>query len=255
MDVVPFCLWCFAVALGGGLVGLVLGNLRLPATLLVASSAAAGTGANLIISAVAAGAASVAHLRAGRVNWRLFAWMAPPSVAGALGGGYLSGIMPKGLLLAVISVVLLVSAMQLFGWTPPRRSPGPGGVDGEDLDVVGAAVTGAAIGVLGGIVGLILGSLRMPALLRVVGEAPARAAGTNVVIGFCVGIAGALGHLPSTPPDWTVAAIGSAASIPGALLGSRLTGRLSEVQLVRAIAAVLLVAAVATGAEAVASLG
>jgi uncharacterized membrane protein YfcA len=37
--------------------------------------------------------------------------------------------------------------------------------------------------------------------------------------------------------------VGAAASIPGALIGSRLTGRLSEAQLVRAIAAILLVAA------------
>src|SRR5439155_18997175 len=88
LDVAGFALWCFAVALAGGLVGLVLGNLRLPATLLVASSAAAGTGANLVISAAAAATAAVAHLRAGRVNWRLFAWMAPPSIVFALLGGY-----------------------------------------------------------------------------------------------------------------------------------------------------------------------
>ena len=81
----------------------------------------------------------------------------------------------------------------------------------------------ALIGVLGGIVGLILGSLRMPALLRVVGEAPARAAGTNVVVGLFVGVAGSLGHLPSASPDWGIVVIGSAGSIPGALLGSRLT--------------------------------
>jgi uncharacterized membrane protein YfcA len=83
----------------------------------------------------------------------------------------------------------------------------------------------------------------MPALLRVVGEEPARAVGTNVTVGFCVGVAGALGHLPSATPDWTLLGVGAAASIPGALAGSRLTGRLSERQLVRAIAVVLLIAA------------
>ena len=80
------------------------------------------------------------------------------------------------------------------------------------------------IGLLGGIVGLILGSLRMPALVRLVGEEPARAVGTNVTVGFLVGVAGVIGHLPSEPPDWDVLAVGAAASIPGALLGSRLTG-------------------------------
>ena len=83
----------------------------------------------------------------------------------------------------------------------------------------------------------------MPALLRRVGEPPHTAVGTNLAVGACVGVAGALGHLPSAAPDWTVAAVGTAASIPGALLGARLTGRLSEVQLVRAIGAILLVAA------------
>lgn len=56
--------WCFAVALAGGLAGLVLGNMRLPLVLLVASSPAAGAGANLGISAVAATAASIGHVRA-----------------------------------------------------------------------------------------------------------------------------------------------------------------------------------------------
>ncbi len=79
--------WSFLVALAGGLVGLVLGNLRLPVVLLVASSPAAGGGTNIAISGVAATAAAAGHLRAGRVNWRLFAWMAPPSVAGAVAGG------------------------------------------------------------------------------------------------------------------------------------------------------------------------
>jgi uncharacterized membrane protein YfcA len=68
--------WCFVVALAGGLVGLVLGNIRLPVVLLAASSPAAGAGANIGISAVAAATASIAHVRAGRVNWRLFAYWA-----------------------------------------------------------------------------------------------------------------------------------------------------------------------------------
>jgi uncharacterized protein len=264
LEYLAFLLWCFAVALAGGLVGLVLGNLRLPATLLVAAGTAAGAGANLMISAVAAGTAAIAHIRAGRVNWRLVAWMAPTSVVGAVGGALLSGSLSGPALLGAISVVLLVSGVQLLRSPPPTRVRPPtgtragGAARGDlptrdpDLHVVRAALSGALIGVLGGIVGLILGSLRMPALLRMVGEAPARAAGTNVVVGLFVGVAGSLGHLPSASPDWGIVAIGSAGSIPGALLGSRLTGRLDEHELVRAIGVVLLVAAVGTAIQAVA---
>ena len=91
------------------------------------------------------------------------------------------------------------------------------------------SLTGLVIGLLGGIVGLILGSLRMPALVRIVGEVPARAVGTNVTIGFLVGRRGR-----DRPPALRAARTGTcwpsgaAASIPGALLGSRLTGRLSD---------------------------
>ena len=248
VEYLAFLLWCFAVALAGGLVGLVLGNLRLPATLLLAAGPAAGAGANLMISAVAAATAAIAHVRAGRINWTLVAWMAPASVAGAVGGALLSGALSGPVLLGAISIVLLVSGAQLLRSPPPARPPGAR-TDSGDLHLVRAALSGALIGVLGGIVGLILGSLRMPALLRVVGEAPARAAGTNVVVGLFVGVAGSLGHLPSASPDWGIVAIGSAGSIPGALLGSRLTGRLDEHQLVRAIGVVLLIAAVGTAAQ------
>ena len=106
-----------------------------------------------------------------------------------------------------------------------------------------AVVSGALIGLLGGLVGLILGALRMPALLRYVGETPARAVGTNMTVGVCVGVAGLVGHLASGV-DWTAFWIGAAASVPGAILGARLTGRLAAAQLMRAIAVVLLIAGV-----------
>jgi uncharacterized membrane protein YfcA len=239
MDYVALAAWCFLVALGGGLVGLVLGNIRLPVVLLLATSPAAGAGANIGISSVSAATASIAHVRAGRVNWRLFAWMAPPSIAGAVAGGYLSGVLPGDALLVAIAIVLYYSAFELLrpkSRRAPRRAPGP-------LDLRAAVFTGVAVGFLGGVVGLILGSLRMPALIRFVGETPARAVGTNVTVGFLVGLAGVVGHIPSGAPDWDLLAIGAAASIPGALLGSRLTGRLSEAALLEAIGIILVVAA------------
>ena len=230
--------WCFVVAAIGGLVGLVLGNIRLPVVLLAATSPAAGAGANIGISGVAAATASLVHIRAGRINWRLFAVMAPPSMIGAALGGLLSGELPENVLLVVIGVTLLYFGIDLL--RPGRSDPQPrqGG-----LDYRAAAVAGGLIGVIGGVVGLILGALRMPALLRWVGEVPAQAVGTNVAVGFLVGLAGVIGHVPGGV-DWDVLAVGSAASVPGALLGARFTGRLSTPQLMRAIGGVLVIAGI-----------
>jgi uncharacterized protein len=218
----------------GGLVGLVLGNIRLPVVVLVASSPAAGAGANIGISAVAALAAAVTHVRAGRIDWRIFGWMAPPSVVGALVGGLLASRVPGNALLAVIGVLLLVFGVDLLR---PRRASGS---HPDTVNRAAAIGTGAVIGLLGGFVGLILGSLRIGALLRFVGGDAFRAVGTNVTVGFCLGVAGVLGHLAGGV-DWRLLGVGSAASVPGALLGARLTGRLDEVQLLRAVGCVLLV--------------
>jgi hypothetical protein len=235
---VAVALWCFVTAVLGGLVGLVLGNIRLPVIVLAASSPAAGAGANIGVSAVAALTAAVTHVRAGRIDWRVFAWMAPPSIVAALVGGLLSGAVPGNVLLAVIGVTLLVFGADLLRprQEPPRRP--------EAVNPTAAVVTGAAIGLLGGFVGLILGSLRIGALIRFVGGDTFRAVGTNVAVGFCLGVAGVFGHL-SGGVDWTLLAVGAAASVPGALVGARLTGRLNERQLLRAVGAVLLVAGTA----------
>jgi uncharacterized membrane protein YfcA len=232
-------LWCFVTALAGGLVGLVLGNIRLPVLVLAASSPAAGAGANIGVSAIAALASATAHIRAGRIDWRLFAWMAPPSMLGAVAGGLLSGAVPANALLVVIGVTLLVFGADLLRSKPDGRRADPGGFSARAV-----ILTGALIGLLGGFVGLILGALRLPALLRFVGAEPFRAVGTNAAVGFCLGVAGVFGHLPGGV-DWTLLGVGAATSVPGAIVGARLTGRLDERQLFRAVGVVLLVAGTA----------
>ena len=230
-------LWCFVTALAGGLVGLVLGNIRLPVVVLAATSPAAGAGANIGISACAALASSVSHIRAGRIDWRLFGWMAPPSMLGAVAGGLLSGRLPSRALLAAIGVTLLLFGIDLLRSHPARPTVERKGRP----DVRTAVVAGALIGLLGGFVGLILGALRLPALLRFVGLDAFRVVGTNAAVGFCLGVAGVFGHL-SGGVDWTLLGIGAATSVPGSTLGATLTGRLDERQLLRAVGIILLVA-------------
>jgi uncharacterized membrane protein YfcA len=221
----------------------VLGNIRLPVIVFAASSPAAGAGANIGISAVAALAAAITHVRAGRIDWRVFAWMTPPSVVGALAGGLASGAIPGNALLIAIGITLVVFGIDLLRPHGERPAVREGSESAQ-----AAVVSGAVIGLLGGFVGLILGSLRIGALLRFVGADAFRAVGTNVSVGFCLGVAGVFGHL-SGGVDWTLLGVGAAASVPGALIGSRLTGRLGEQQLLRAVGAVLVAAGAAMAAQ------
>jgi hypothetical protein len=91
----------------------------------------------------------------------------------------------------------------------------------------------------------------MPALLAAVGLDARRAVGTNLVVGFLLGLAGFAAHAARVEVEWDVLAAGLAGAIPGAWLGARLTGRISEETLRRAIGVALLVIAVAFALEAV----
>lgn len=247
LALIAVALWSFAVSFAGGLVGLVLGNLRLPLIVLVGSSPAAAAGANVAISGLAALTAAYAHWRGGRLNWRLFRWMAPTSLVGAVAGGLIAGVLPERVLLGVIALVVLYGAVEVLRY---RRPEGDGGAPGRLELFLNAALIGFGVGLLGGLVGLILGSLRLPAMVKWAGVGPYAAVGTNAAIGVVVGVGGLVGHLPGGI-DWEILAVGAAAAMPAAYLGSRFTGRLDERQLLRAIAAILAVSAAAMAAQAI----
>lgn len=245
MDLLVVALWSFAVAVAGGIAGLVLGNLRLPVVLQFSSTAAAGAGANVAISAASAFTASIAHWRGGRIEWRLFWLMAPPSLLGGIAGGLLSGLLPQRLLLTLISLVVLYGAVEL---TRHRRREEPAEPPSGGRWV--AISIAFAVGVLGGLVGLILGTLRLPAMVKWLGTAPKAAVGTNAATGVVVGVGGLIGHLAGGV-EWSLLAAGCAGAVPGAYLGAHLTGRLDDDALLKAIAAILVVAGLSLAVQAI----
>ena len=248
LELIAVAIWAFTVSFFGGMVGMVLGNLRLPLIVLVGSSDAADAGANVAISGAAALTSAFAHWQGGRLSWRLFAWMAPTSLLGAIAGGLLSGVLPNRVLLGAIAVVVLYGAYEIARFERPQ---GGGAVPDRRALLVNAAIIGFGVGVLGGLVGLILGTLRLPALIKYSGVSPYAAVGTNAAVGVVVGIGGLVGHLP-TGIDWSILAVGAAAAMPAAYLGARFTGRLDEGQLMRAIVAILVISGTAMAVQAIA---
>lgn len=248
LELMAIAVWSFAVSFAGGMVGLVLGNLRLPLVVLFASSPAAGAGANVAISGAAAITATIAHVRGGRVNWRLFTWMAPTSLLGGIIGGLIAGELPDRILLGAIGLVVLYGAAEVARYKRPTAEDGSKPITRREL-FINAAFIGFGVGLLGGFVGLILGSLRLPAMVRWAGVGPYAAVGTNAAVGAVVGLGGLLGHLPSGV-DWEILAVGAAAAMPAAYLGANFTGRLDEDTLLRAMVGVLVVSGLAMLAQA-----
>lgn len=220
-----------------------LGTLRLPLIILLASSPSSAAGTNIGISAASAAAGSLRHAREGRVSWPVVWWMLPPSAAGAFLGGYFGSDLPETVLLSVAAGILVFNGIDLvvrpFHAAPRTR-----------LRIAPAVLGGLGVGALGGAIGVILGTMRMPVLLRGVGMTAAKAVGTNLVVGFAVGAVGLAAHAARLEVEWELLAVGAPAAVVGGWFGAKVTGRLSELFLRRAIGSALIFIAAALAVEA-----
>jgi uncharacterized membrane protein YfcA len=102
---------------------------------------------------------------------------------------------------------------------------------------------GFGIGILGGMVGLVLGSIRMPAMISILKMEPRTAVGTNLAASSVMGISGLIGHIINNNIDYFVLIVMGSSAMIGGYLGARYTNRFSERSLKRIIGLVLIVVA------------
>ena len=242
----------FGVGIVGGFVGLALGTVRLPVLLFLGMPSTLAAGTNIIVSTASSLFGALRHMREGRVDLRVVLIMGVPSFGGAFLGGYYAGAAPEGLLILVVGVLVLWQGIELVGKArAAARSPGGpekaamadamAGARGRRRHPGLAAAMGLVIGVTGGAVGLILGSLRLPGLIRVLGMDPRIAAGTNLFIGFAMGASGWTAHVARGQVDYPLAVLMGAAAVAGVNIGARQTGRAGLGTLLASMGAVLIV--------------
>ncbi|MFN3974319.1 MAG: sulfite exporter TauE/SafE family protein [Dehalococcoidia bacterium] len=234
----------FLVGILGGFVGLALGTMRLTVLLLLGFPAGVAGGSNILVSTAGALTGAWVHLRERRVVWRVVATMGGASVVGAFLGALGSGRVPEGVLVGGAGMLVLWQGVELVVMArrgrlamAPIKGPAPSwGVRlREEVGV------GLLIGLVGGAVGLILGTLRLPAMLRRLKMDPRQAAGTNLAVGLFLGLSGFFGHLLRGEQDWAVLVVMVPTGMLGTFLGARLTGRTRLTVLVGSMGVVLMV--------------
>jgi hypothetical protein len=238
----------YGVGVLGGAVGLALGTMRLPFLLLLGMPAPVAAGTNILVSTLSAATGSVRHFRERRVDLRVVAVQGIPAVAGAFIGGFTGGSAPEALLIGLAGILVVWQGFELLlrarrhqrkaVASAAARSPGRGWTPGR---IAAEALVGFAIGLLGGAVGLILGSLRLPALITILRIDPRVAAGSNLVIGFLMGAFGWVGHVASGQVDYPLLVLMTLTGMGGTWQGARLTGKLSLRGLLVLMGVVLLV--------------
>ena len=239
-----------AVGVLGGMVGLALGTMRLPAMLLIGMEAGVAGGTNILVSTLSAMVGGFRHLREGRVDWRIVLYLGVPAIVGAFIGGFAASLVPVGVLVLGAGIFVAWQGIEFFLIVRKVSLVTPGSVI-EPLDPRSVflaskrgaveAVLGFTVGLVGGAVGLILGSVRLPIIIRVMRADPRIAAGSNLMIGSFLGAFGFIGHGIQGELDLIVLAVMAVPAMVGTYFGARLTGRISVNGLLMVMAAVLLV--------------
>jgi len=230
----------------GGLVGLVLGVVRFPLILGTAgTSAAISAGTNIGISTLGAFASAIGHFRQNNVHRRIFLTMAITGAIGAFLGSLLTRYVPVTVLLLSIGVIVSYESFSLIKNSRKAKSEIQVLKPNSTNSVLSLeSAIGFGIGFLGGLVGLVLGSIRVPAMISVLKMEPRVAVGTNLAASTIIGLSGLAGHILNNEVDFQVLAVMGSTAMIGGYIGSKFTSRFNATTLKRIIGIVLAFVAV-----------
>ncbi len=222
----------FALSFVGASVGLVLGHLRLPLLVLHLGGPAAGAACNLIVSGTGALAGAANHVRNGRVSLRCLALMGIPSAVGAVLGAVLfSRHLSHFWAHLVIGAMLVVSGLQMLRPSANAEEGPPAALGWRQ--VLLEVLIGLGLGVLAVLTGLMLGSLRLPLMMRMLRIDAKVAVGSNLAIGCLTALVGATtwfatGRNVPWGPVLAALLVVVPPTMVGGYLGGWLTGRISK---------------------------
>jgi uncharacterized membrane protein YfcA len=216
----------FALSYYGSAVGLVLGHLRLPLLIYYLPSTAASMATNLAISGVGALTGALRHARDGRLSLQVIALMGITSVIGAALGAVLLMRIDSAWARLAIGLFLVTSGLNLA-----LARAGKAGVANplRALRLLLEVVIGLGIGFLAAVTGLILGSVRLPMMIKLLRIDPAVAVGTNMTIGCITAFAGAVSLWPKGEGlQLLPLLIVGPPTVLGGYLGAKFTGRVRK---------------------------
>ena len=230
----------FAIGFIGGTVGLVLGVLRFPFILSSEASIAATAGTNIGVSTMGAAIASIQHFRQNNVNTRIFLIMGLTGAIGAFIGSLFTRYMPISILLIGISVIVLYEAYLLIRSSKIIKTEQNQTHTSMNRTIWKESLIGFAIGFLGGLVGLVLGSIRLPTMISVFKMNIKTAVGTNLAASALMGVFGLLGHIINYEVDFVVLSVMGVAAMIGGFAGARYSQRFSDKSIKKILGIVLI---------------
>ena len=189
--------------------------------------------ASLFIVAVTSLFGLINHARGGRVQWRTGLIFGGAGMTGAFIGGQVGSHLPGALLLGAFSVMMGVTAVAML-----RGRRTVEGSHHKGLPVFRIILDGLVVGLVTGLVGAGGGFLVVPALALLGGLPMPIAVATSLLVVAMKSFAGFAGYAlqfgdgsfvslnPETEINWGLTLIITAGAIIGALIGSRMVGKI-----------------------------
>jgi len=246
----------FIISFIGGMVGLVLGVIRLPFILSTGLSVTESVGTNIGVSTLGAITAAIQHIKNRNISFTIFIVMALTGAAGAFCGALLTKYVEINYFLILIALIISYESFTLLKKNKSRNNNNRKTTQtisnlnqkpikqNKYYDVFLQSIIGFLVGILGGLVGLVLGTIRLPALIKILKTEPKVAVGTNMLISSVMGMSGFIGHFVSNEINLLYLIILGPSSMIGGFLGAKYTNRLSSDYLKKLIGIVLAIVAV-----------
>lgn len=176
------------------------------------------------------------HRTQGTLNWRVALLFGGAGMATAyVAAGFSSHISPDVLMVTFAVLMLVIGLLLIFRQQPQRAN------ELEHLSLWKIIASGAAVGLITGILGVGGGFLIVPALVMLVGLPMQQAVGTSLVVIAMNSLAGFMGHLGDGALDIPALTVFVVAGLAGTFTGARLAHRLPAARL-RQIFAVFVIA-------------
>ena len=222
----------FGIGLSLGLLGGGGSILTVPALVyLVGQTPQAAVTTSLAIVGTNSLMGAMFHRSQGTLNWKVALTFGS---AGML-VSYLSANLSKNLssyvLLMVFALLMLIIGVMLFF----RHADGIVTSQSEKSKTVVLA-SGAAVGLLTGVLGVGGGFLVVPALVMLVGLPVQVAVGTSLIVIAMNSVAGFIGHMGSSSLDLAMILIFTSSGLIGTLAGTKLSSRISSSRLQKVFA-------------------
>jgi uncharacterized protein len=237
------------------------------------SSISVAAGTNIGVSTFGAIAAAIRHFRQKNISLQTFLIMAATGSTGGFFGSVFTKYIPVTLLLGLIAIIVLYEAFVLIKSSRKKkdeemRRSNNNEEDNNNLDLIHGpssalrsspsnpsnisgvrnkqfifteSLIGFGIGFVGGLVGLIIGSIRLPAMISVLKMETKVAIGTNLAVSSLTGVSSLVGHLINGNVDFLIMITMGPAAMLGGYMGAKYTNRFSEGSLKLIIGIVLIV--------------